>query len=481
MAHIRKFGCTSLRLIICGIFAILIFGSLNATSVAQNVPPEPIEIKITARQFQFEPRTITLQKGRTAKLIITSADVAHGFAIDDFNISAKIEAKQTKTIEITPDRTGSFRIHCSVYCGDGHEEMFGELVVQDAVAPAGPEIKVTFDEQTPGVAYVESNGQRFRIDTSTKTVTSILNETVAAETPQSPPVGQGAEQQSKAPVSEPYDYRLINVPTPKRVLRHSVNLYFTHRFTQPIKPLENSAKQLLGLDSFAVSTLGVFYGITDRLYVSVSRSPLCQRGLCRTIEVGLGYHLLDEKGKSPVALSTYASMEGDENFSRNFTWNVQAMVARSASKYVNLFFSPAVHFNANGQRRFDPRANEFFPPAPVADAFRQDKHAASFGLGVNARIRPSISLLFEYTPRVGFKLGRVRPIFNSNFTQVLGFRTESEPEIGFGIQKDVGRHSFSLTFSNTQTTTTARYNSSNLVLPPSKFTIGFNLYRRFLK
>jgi len=477
MAQIRKFGFTSLRLIICGIFSTLIFGSLNTRAVAQNATPEPVEIKITARQFQFEPHTITLQKGRTARLIITSADVAHGFAIDDFNISAKIEAKQTKTIEITPDRTGRFRIHCSVYCGDGHEEMFGELVVQDA---AEPEIKVTFDEQAPGVAYVESNGRRVRIDTSTKTVTPIANETAAAEAPQSPKVEQEAEQ-AKAPVSEPYDYRLINVPTPKRVLRHSVNLYFTHRFSQPIKPLEDSARQLLGLDSFAVSTLGVFYGITDRLYVSVARSPLCQRGLCRTIEVGLGYHLLDEKGKSPVALATYASMEGDENFSRNFTWNLQAMVARSASKYVNLFFAPAVHFNANGQRRFDPRANEFFPPAPLADAFRQDKHSASFGLGVNARIRPSISLLFEYTPRVGFKLGRVRPIFNSNFTQVLGFRTESEPEIGFGIQKDVGRHSFSLTFSNTQTTTTARYNSSNLVLPPSKFIIGFNLYRRFLK
>ncbi|HEY8204583.1 MAG TPA: DUF5777 family beta-barrel protein, partial [Pyrinomonadaceae bacterium] len=79
-----------------------------------------------------------------------------------------------------------------------------------------------------------------------------------------------------------------------------------------------------------------------------------------------------------------------------------------------------------------------------------------------------------------FKLGRVRPILGPSFT-VTGFTVDSEPEIGFGIQKDIGRHSFSLTFSNTQTTTTSRYNSSNLVLPPSKFIIGFNLYRRFFK
>lgn len=474
MIHTSLFGLR-VRLIIFGILSTLALASLHKQVLAQNPSPPPLEIKITARRFHFDPHVITLQKGRPARLIITSEDVAHGFAIDEFNISAKIEAKRTKTIEITPERTGRFRIYCSVYCGDDHDGMVGELIVQEAEPES--EIRVTFDEQTSGVAYVESNGQRLRIDTATKTVTPISKEAEAtAEAPASPKVDQPKPQSS-----EPYDYRLINVPTPKRVLRHSVNLYFTHRFSQPIKPLEDSARQLLGLDSFSVSPLGVFYGVTDRLYVSASRSPLCQRGLCRTIELGLGYHLLDEKGRSPVALSAYASMEGDENFSRNFTYNLQAMVARSATKYVNLFFSPAIHFNANGQRRFDPRANEFFPPAPIADSFRQDKHAASFGLGVNARIRPSISLLFEYTPRVGFKLGRVRPIFNSNFTQVTGFRVESEPEIGFGIQKDVGRHSFALTFSNTQTTTTARYNSSNLVLPASKFIIGFNLYRRFLK
>jgi len=153
-------------------------------------------------------------------------------------------------------------------------------------------------------------------------------------------------------------------------------------------------------------------------------------------------------------------------------------LARSITKYVNVFFSPAVHFNANGQRRFDPRSTDFFPPATVD--LHQPKHSGSFGFGVNGRIRPTVSLLFEYTPRVGFKLGRVIPIFDST-GRVIDFRSESEAEIGFGVQKDIGRHSFSLTFSNTQTTTTSRYNSSNLVLSPSRFTIGFNLYRRFLR
>jgi len=451
---------------------------LCAPAIAQSNTQQPVEIRITAKQFEFDPRTITVQKGKPVRLVITSADVDHGFKLEAFGINQKVPAKKTINLEFTPDQIGKFEFRCSIVCGSGHEDMLGELVVEETPQQ---KINVTFDEQAPGVAIVEVNGERLRVDTSTKTWARI--EVPAKSQPATlvqPQTATGEQRKKLAHEVEAYDYRLVNVPTPKRVVKGSLNLYFTHRFSQPIKPLKQSAKQLLGLDSFSASSLGLFYGITNKLYVSAYRSPICQRGLCRTIEIGAGYHWLDEKAHSPVALSTYASIEGDNNFSRNFTYNLQAMVARSITKYVHLIFSPAVHINANGQRRFDPRATDFFPPAAIADTFNQPKHAGSFGFGVNARIRPSTSLLFEYTPRVGFKLGQVSPVFNSSF-KVIGFQQKSKAEIGFGVQRDIGRHTFSLTFSNTQTTTTSRYNSSNLVLPPSKFIIGFNLYRRFLK
>ena len=448
-----------------------------AQAHAQSNPQQPVEIRIIAKQFEFDPRTITVQKGKPARLIITSADVDHGFKLEAFGIDQKVPAKKTIRLEFTPDQIGKFEFRCSVVCGSGHEDMLGELVVEEVPQQ---KVNVTFDEQAPGVAIVEVNGERLRVDTTTKTWTRIEVPSKSEAATAAPPPTATSEPHKPAHEVEAYDYRLVNVPTPKRVVRGSLNLYFTHRFSQPIKPLKESARQLLGLDSFSASSLGLFYGVTNKFYVSASRSPICQRGLCRTIEIGAGYHWLDENAHSPVALSTYASIEGDNNFSRNFTYNLQVMMARSVTKYVHLIFSPAVHINANGQRRFDPRATDFFPPASIADTFNQPKHTGSFGFGVNARIRPSTSLLFEYTPRVGFKLGQVSPIFNSSF-RVVGFQQKSEAEIGFGVQRDIGRHTFSLTFSNTQTTTTSRYNSSNLVLPPSKFTIGFNLYRRFLK
>lgn len=440
---------------------------------SQPTSQPPAEIKIVARKFEFDPRTITVQKGKPVRLVITSADVDHGIKIDELGINQKIPAHQTIKVDFTPDQVGRFEFKCSVVCGSGHDDMVGELIVVESLQQ---KVQVTFDDKNPGVAIVEVNGEQVRVDTGAKTWTRI--EPPKSEANAAPP--QTAKE-GKPPVAEaePYDYRLVNVPTPKRVLKGSLNIYFTHRFSQPVRPLSESAKELIGLDSSAVPSFGLFYGITDKLYVNAYRSAICQRGLCRTIELGAGYHFLDEKeGHSPFALSGYASIEGDDNFTQNFTYNMQVMLARSVTRYLNLFFSPAVHFNANGQRRFDPRPTEFFPPATID--LHLPKHTGSFGFGVNGRITPTVSLLFEYTPRVGFKLGAVQPIFNST-GKVIAFVPHSEAEIGFGVQKDVGRHSFSLTFSNTQTTTTSRYNSSNLVLPPSRFIIGFNLYRRFLR
>jgi hypothetical protein len=205
---------------------------------------------------------------------------------------------------------------------------------------------------------------------------------------------------------------------------------------------------------------------------------LCQRGICRTVEFGLGYNWLSNDKDSPIAFSTFASIEGNDNFTEEFTYNLQARLAGRLGKRVYLFFSPAVHINSNGQRRFDPRPSDFFPPAPIADTFRLPTHGASFGFGGSVLITPNVVALVDFVPRTGFKLGSVRPI-RDPANQIIGFTNESHPSLGVGIQRNVGKHAFALTFSNTQATTTSRYNSSNLTFPAKRLIIGFNLTRRF--
>lgn len=463
-----------LALILIIFCAGICFATNEPESSAQN------EIKVVMKKYEFVPKTITVRKGEKVRLAVTSEDVAHGFAVEEFGIDQNVPARQTKIIEFTPEKEGKFVVYCSVFCGEGHPEMTGELVVTSARAQSSSNIQVRFDENAPGIVIVESNGERVRIDTNAKIVTSLSE-------PQTPVAAQpvvAAQERDDWAAREPYDYRVVNIPTPKHVPKNSLNVFFTHRFQQPVfqedVPFKDEVSGLFGLDSTSVSALGFTYGITDRLYANVYRSPICQPGVCRPIEIGLGYHILDERGRSPLALSAYASVEGNDNFSEEFTYNIQAMVARSVTKYVNLFFSPAVSIDSNGQGRFNSRLGEFFPLDPEAANFSLGRHTMSFGFGVNARIRPSASLLFEYVPRVGFKLGRVDAEFNDDFTRITRFTNTSEAAIGFGIEKRVGRHSFALTFTNTQGTTTSRYNSSNLFLPPGRFTIGFNLFRRLL-
>jgi Membrane bound beta barrel domain (DUF5777)/Cupredoxin-like domain len=450
-------------------------------------PPQPREIKVNARRFDVSPTTINVNTGERVKLVVTSEDVDCRFAIKELDIEQTIKAKQTKVLELTPEKEGRFQFSCSADRGDSHPKSAGELVVTAVPAEAVSKIKVTFDPADRGVVIVESAGERLRIDTAKNTVERMSGP--AAELSQKPAKEPTAPVPSKQRESsmayEPYDYRIVNIPTPKAVRRHSLNMYFTHRFQETVTPFQGEAvdahiarisKDLLGLDSSAVSSFGVTYGITGRLYANVYRSPLCQPGLCKTIELGLGYHLLDEAGHSPIALSAYASVEGDYNFTERYTYNFQAMIGRSVTKYLNVFFSPAAHLNANGSDRF----KEFLSSQPLAAKLRLGQNSGSFGFGVNARVRPTTSVLFEYTPRVGFKLGQITPDFDPVIGQITGFKNRSEAEIGFGIEKRIGRHVFSLTLSNTQTTTTARYNSSNAALPPSKFSIGFNLFRRLL-
>lgn len=390
-------------------------------------------------------------------------------------------AKPPRTSAGIQTQAGSMR-----YDGRAHNDVADERVIAHAPSESVSTVNVTFDEKTPGVVFVEAGGVRFRIDTATKTVERISETTANQEKEKQPAPPQVAtKERESSRVYEPYDYHIVNIPTPKAVRRHSLNMYFTHRFQETITPLEQEegsqhiariSKDLLGLDSSAVSSFGVTYGITDRLYANVYRSPLCQPGLCKTIEIGLGYHLLDEAGRSPIALSAYTSVEGDYNFTERYTYSFQAMIGRSMTKYVNLFFSPALHVNSNGNDRF----KGFLATQPLVKNLRLGRHTGSFGFGLNARVRPTTSLLFEYTPRVGFEMGQIVPDFDPVVGQLNGFKNNSEAEIAFGIEKRIGRHVFSLTFSNTQATTTARYNSSNQALPPNKFSIGFNLFRRLL-
>lgn len=84
---------------------------------------------MTARQWVFEPSTVTVNRGDTVQVTIESVDVTHGFAIPDFNVSERLEPGKTVNLEFVADKSGTFTFFCNVLCGSGHRDMKGTLIV----------------------------------------------------------------------------------------------------------------------------------------------------------------------------------------------------------------------------------------------------------------------------------------------------------------------------------------------------------------
>ena len=75
---------------------------------------------MTAKQFSFNPFTITVNQGDNVKLKITSIDVTHGISIPAFGIDATLPTEETVTVEFFAESAGTCPFSCSVYCGTGH-------------------------------------------------------------------------------------------------------------------------------------------------------------------------------------------------------------------------------------------------------------------------------------------------------------------------------------------------------------------------
>jgi len=109
----------------------VMLGSLGAYVAAQSAEPKEKVIKITAKKFNYTPGEVKLKKGVPVILEFRTQDVLMGFNLPDFNARADIVPGKTTRLRLVPDKTGTFVFLCDVFCGTGHEEMNGKLIVVD--------------------------------------------------------------------------------------------------------------------------------------------------------------------------------------------------------------------------------------------------------------------------------------------------------------------------------------------------------------
>jgi len=260
-------------------------------------------------------------------------------------------------------------------------------------------------------------------------------------------------------IYQPGDDVLFTLPTGRPVDEHAVIVNFSHRFAYD-SAVSGPARgaELFGLDNFAISSFGLRYGVTERLSVDVWRSPSF---IGRPIQLMAAYNIFDEHHENPFNLTLRVSVEGQDNFRKNYTENLEAVFSRSLTSHAQIYFVPTASFN---DRRLvqGSLVSDQIPDEPGINAF-------SLGTGVAVDIRPTVALLAEVIPTVvgGSELGIHRPAFS------------------FAIQKKLYRHAFTFGLTTSPGTTVSQRAGTNATFlnnpsadTPAGLFLGFDLTRR---
>ena len=104
--------------VLAGVFFV---GSIVPMPMAVDAGPRRIEV--VAKRSGFDPARIDLKKGVPVILVLKSADVPHGLRVRELNVEVKAPKGGSGEVQFTPEQTGDFVGHCSVFCGAGHGSM----------------------------------------------------------------------------------------------------------------------------------------------------------------------------------------------------------------------------------------------------------------------------------------------------------------------------------------------------------------------
>lgn len=96
-----------------------------------HVPPGT-DAYIMAARYTFYPELV-LKAGEEYRIWISSADALHGFSIvgGNQNINLEIAPQHAYGATFKPETPGEYLIVCNEYCGLGHQQMRGRIIVEE--------------------------------------------------------------------------------------------------------------------------------------------------------------------------------------------------------------------------------------------------------------------------------------------------------------------------------------------------------------
>jgi len=264
----------------------------------------------------------------------------------------------------------------------------------------------------------------------------------AAAAPADPEAAPADAAQEDDPDLDPNpsqpDFNVVALPTTLRLPRHKSAFRVTHRFGRPLGSGDfgDLLEDLFGLDSGAQIGLEFRYSLFRRSQLGIHRTS------DRTIQFFGQYDIIQQRDGGAFGVAAFATAEGTNNFRDSHTPGIGAIVSHEFGDHGAVYAMPMWLHNTN------------VLPSELVD----ENNTFLIGLAARVRVRPTVYLVGEYTPRVA------------------GY-SPRENQGSFGIEKRAGGHSFQLNFSNGFGTTMgqlARGGVSN-----DDWFIGFNISRKF--
>ena len=85
---------------------------------------------VTMRKYAIQPPVIRAKKGENLVLVVSTADVQHGFEVEQLGINEPVQPGRPAEIAVDTSKTGQFRVACSIICGPGHDGMQAKIVIE---------------------------------------------------------------------------------------------------------------------------------------------------------------------------------------------------------------------------------------------------------------------------------------------------------------------------------------------------------------
>lgn len=234
------------------------------------------------------------------------------------------------------------------------------------------------------------------------------------------------------------EFTLVALPTTLRVPVHKGAFRVTHRFTRPLGngSLGNLAEDFFGLDGGAQIGMEYRFGLMRGTQVGIHRTS------DRTIQFFAEHEIKAQSASFPVTISALGLAEGTNNFRDSYSPGLGVLLSRTIAEHAAFYLEPVWVNNTN----------------PLPSALVDGNNTVLLGVGMRLRVRPTVYLTVEGAPRVAGH--------DPNVTQ-----------IGVGLEKRAGGHTFQLNFSNGFATTFGQLARGGT--GRSDWYLGFNISRKF--